>query len=113
LNGERAPRFEIQVAQVRAGVKLTVSGELDIATVPRLEHARDDALAVEPEWMLIDLGAVPFVDSSGLKFLLETHARSQREQWKLQLLKPAQTAMRVFTITGADRHLPFIDLDEG
>jgi anti-anti-sigma factor len=106
------PIFEVEVAQLRAGVKLTVRGEIDIDTVRRLVRAREQALTGRPEWMVIDLGGVSFIDSSGLKFLLETQALSQRESWRLQLLKPADTAMRVFAITGADRHLPFIDLDE-
>lgn len=107
------PVFEVEVTQLRAGVTLTVRGEIDIDTVRRLERAREQALADRPEWMVIDLGGVAFIDSSGLKFLLDTQARSQRESWRLELLKPADTAMRVFAITGADRHLPFIDLDEG
>ncbi len=104
--------FDVSVSQVRAGVKITVRGELDIAAVGALVSAREQALAGEPEWVVIDLGAVPFVDSSGLKFLLETHAQAQRAGWNLQLLKPAPTAMRVFTVTGTHQHLPFIDLDE-
>jgi anti-sigma B factor antagonist len=107
-----APPFEIEITDVRAGVKLTVRGELDIATVGELGVACDQALTSEPEWLLIDLGAVAFIDSSGLKWLLDTHTRAVREGWALQLLKPAATALRVFAITGADRWLPFIDLDQ-
>ena len=106
------PAFEVEITHQSAGVMLTVRGEIDIDTVHRLACARDEALERRPEWMVIDLGGVSFVDSSGLKFLLETDSRAEREQWRLQLLKPADTAMRVFEITGADRHLPFIDLDD-
>ncbi len=103
----RTPSFEIEIASVRAGIRLTVRGEIDADSVRRLERARAEVLADPPEWLLIDLRAVGFIDSSGLKFLIETFELSQQGDWSLQLLKPPASAMRVFTITGTDRLLPF------
>jgi anti-anti-sigma factor len=59
------PAFAVEVERFRAGVKLTVRGEIDIDTVRQLEHARERALADRPEWMVIDPSAVGFIDSSG------------------------------------------------
>jgi len=103
------PAFEVDVTRNGTAAALRVRGELDLATVGRLAQARDEALAHKPPELLIDLRAVQFVDSSGLKFLLETHWLAQREGWTLQLLKPAESVMKVFTVSGADRHLPFVD----
>jgi anti-anti-sigma factor len=108
----KPPPFDVQIEQDPTGISVRVRGDIDIATIRSLEDARERVLAKAPRSVLIDLRAVGFVDSSGLKFLLETLARSQQEGWTLQILRPAETAMKVFMITGADKHLPFVDAGE-
>jgi|SRR5579884_355695 len=103
------PPFDVEVTSNGGASTVRVRGELDIATVGRLVQARDDALASRPPELEIDLRPVEFVDSSGLKFLLETYWLAQREGFTLRLLKPPDSVMKVFTVSGADRHLPFVD----
>jgi anti-sigma B factor antagonist len=105
------PAFDVDVAREVAGATVTVRGDMDIATIGRLEIARNRALADGPESVRIDLSAVEFVDSSGLRFLLETHSLSKRGGWTLQLVRPPSSAMRAFEIAGVDRFLPFVDRD--
>jgi anti-sigma B factor antagonist len=97
--------FDVEIERSGIGAVLTLRGDLDIATVGELERA----IADHPSRVVIDLRAVDFVDSSGLKLLLQTYSLAQREGWKLELLGPAATAQSVFAVTGADRQLPFID----
>jgi anti-sigma B factor antagonist len=108
-----APRFHVDIDQDRAGATVTVTGDIDMSTVEPLEHARDRALANSPSRLLIDLSGVHFIDSSGLKFLIETDRLSRADGWKLQLTRPAKTAMRVLVVTGIEKHLPFVEPDEG
>jgi anti-sigma B factor antagonist len=103
------PILQIDVGGDGAGVTVTVAGEIDIAAVSRLEHARATALAEHPSRLLIDLRRVDFIDSSGLKFLLETERLSKSAGWKLQLLRPGESARRALVLTGVDKHLPFVD----
>ena len=65
-----------------------------------------------PGNLLIDLRGVEFVDSSGLKFLLQTERAARNQGCQLSLFRPQGNAMRVFVITGADQHLPFVDADQ-
>ena len=51
----REPGMQVDVVTEETGVTLTVSGEIDIATVGRLEQARASALARRPSRLLIDL----------------------------------------------------------
>ena len=103
------PEFAVALDAVDGHVTLTVRGDIDIATIDQLEDARGAALSREPRRLLIDLREVGFVDSSGLKFLIDTRRLAEREGWELALRRPGPGAMRVFTITGADRQLPFIE----
>ena len=64
------PPFEVTVRRDDALATVVVSGELDLATVPRLsatvaEHS-DAGLLV------LDLTAVTFIDSTGVRVLIET-----------------------------------------
>lgn len=103
------PPFDVALVREGDEATITVSGDIDMATVAQLEAVRQEALASDPPGILIDLSGVHFIDSSGLKFLIDTYAQAKQDGWTLRLRRPAQTAMRAFTVTGADRHLPFVD----
>ncbi len=105
-------RYRIEVDHGTAGATVTIAGEIDMTTIPPLESARERVLAQNPTQVLFDLRDVRFIDSSGLKFLLETDRLSRSDGWTLQLVRPAETAMRVLTLTGVDKHLPFVDEGE-
>lgn len=101
--------FAVEVDQDDGGATVIVTGDIDLATVRRLERAREQALAGSPSRLVIDLGGVRFIDSSGLKFLTDTLRLSRSDGWQLQLLRPQASAMRAFIVTGVDQHLPFLD----
>jgi anti-sigma B factor antagonist len=103
------PVFDAIVTRSEASASIVIRGDIDVATVAHVELARDQALAGQPAELLIDLREVGFVDSSGLKLLLDTNGQAQREGWTLRLLRPGEAVMTVFVVTGADRHLPFVD----
>ncbi len=88
---------------------LILTGELDIATVPRLEAAVAAALSAQPREMTLDLRPLSFLDSSGLRQFILLHERSQREGWRLLLIKPAPPALSIFQVTRAEENLPFVD----
>ena len=65
-------RFEVDRAERPHDVVLSVHGELDIATVPHLRRAVDQALdaAAEPgtpRRLYVDLTRTAFIDSSGCR----------------------------------------------
>ncbi len=101
--------LEIEVSVEGERVLLTLSGELDIATVPRLEQAVESALAGSPRELIVDLRPLGFVDSSGLRQFILLEDRAQREGWQLRLVRPGPPALAVFQITRAEENLPFID----
>ena len=104
-----SPGFAVQLEHDGDAATITVTGDVDLATIRPLVHARDRALAQRPSRLLIDLRGVRFIDSSGLKFLIETDRMARRDDWALQLLRPPDSAMRAFVVTGVDKHLPFVE----
>ena len=90
-------------------VRLTLVGELDIATVPRLEYAIETALAPGRRSLVVDLRSLGFLDSSGLRQFIVLADRAREEGFELLLVRPAKPVLAIFQITRAEENLPFVD----
>jgi anti-sigma B factor antagonist len=105
----RASPFEIHTELRGDSARLTLAGELDMATAPRLDEAVAAVLAQGARRVIVDLGGLAFVDSSGLRLFIVLNERSAAEAWTLGLIRPSASSLSVFQITGADQNLPFIE----
>jgi anti-anti-sigma factor len=108
-----APRDQAAGSKLRLQVHaagdrhtLCVGGELDLATVPELEAALSDLVAVASE-IVIDLDGVSFMDSQGLRCVLnrKKECESRGVAFSLAAVKPQ--ARRVLEIAGVLDSLPF------
>ncbi len=87
---------------------LSVAGELDLYTVPELAQRVEEKLVANLTTLTVDLGDLTFMDSSGLRLLIELDRRAKREPWTLRLLPSKhESAQTVLRLTGADTALPF------
>jgi anti-anti-sigma factor len=62
--------FQVGNRQVDQAVVLTVSGEVDMLSAPRLAEAIHTALAASPAALIVDLSKVDFLASAGMTVLL-------------------------------------------
>jgi anti-anti-sigma factor len=87
------------------GSRLTLRGELDLATTARLEQALEEARGD----ILLDLRGLTFMDSTGVRLLLEI---AERHGPRLRIIAPESGDARV-TIdeTGIAPLLPLVDGD--
>jgi len=104
----RAP-FEIKSAHDGQTGRLTLLGELDIATVPLVERAVEAILQNDTQLLTVDLSGLGFVDSSGLRLFIVLQQRSDAEGWELALTKPEPQALKVFRLSGVEETLPFVE----
>jgi anti-sigma B factor antagonist len=107
-----ASPFEIRSEPEAGGVRLRLSGELDIATAARLQDAVAAAREQGASRVLLDMGGLSFVDSSGLRMCILLSARAAEEGWTLELTRPPEPPLSVFRMTGAEENLPFIEESE-
>lgn len=77
----------------RSLTRVVVTGELDVATAPRLA-----VLLAEPAAVEIDLAGVSFVDASGLTVLVA--AREARGRDRLRLVTPSTAVTRILELSG-------------
>jgi anti-sigma B factor antagonist len=104
----RPARLEVRVQPDRARPTLAVDGELDLSSVPLLAQHIDSQIESEPDAVTLDLSGITFMDSSGLRLLIELNERAKRDGWSLSLIAPQHdSATLVLRMTGADRALPF------
>jgi anti-sigma B factor antagonist len=86
-------------------------GELDLAAVQAVEEALGP-LEEEFSEVVIDLRAVEFLDSTGLRVILAADARSRSDGFNLRIIKGTHQVRRLLSLTGMDTHLQLIDADE-
>lgn len=91
-----------------------VAGELDVATAPVLDAALTQAEASAAPMIAIDLTGVSFIDSTGLRALLEAHARDKRHAaaGRLQIIGGSEQAQKLFRLAGVLDKLPFAALPD-
>lgn len=84
-----------------------VQGELDIATAARLHEALD---GIEPAGspVALDLHALEFIDSTGLRLVVELDASVSKAGGSLEIVMPPPHVFRIFELTKLDGILNFV-----
>jgi anti-anti-sigma factor len=83
-------------------------GEIDLATVDLVREAVDREF-VAGEDLVLDLRQVGFMDTSGLRYVLELHERASRDGFAFRLVRGPGAVQRVFEVSGLEPRLPFVD----
>ena len=81
-------QFDVEPTTVLGQPALTVRGELDIATAPRLREAAESQLSQQPQSLVVDLTPTTFLDSSGARELVRVARRAAAEGVDLQVVCP-------------------------
>lgn len=98
------PAAPISIVTTDAG--LAVTGEIDAHTAPLIA----DAIAgAEPDRIVVDLSGVEFVDSSGLRVLIEAHQQRTGHGRSMVIVNPSVVVRRLFEIAGVDSYLDVAD----
>jgi anti-sigma B factor antagonist len=82
---------------------LRLAGEIDAASSVALA-AELDPLPTGHR-IVLDLAAVTFIDSSGLRVLIDAHRRAETEGRLLVIANPSPPVSRLFEISGLTNHL--------
>jgi anti-anti-sigma factor len=88
-----------------ASTLLTVSGELGGSGAERLLAKLDRLLDHGHRYVVLDLSAVSFCDSSGVSALVRGHARASAAAGGLRLSAASEQVVRVLELSGLARML--------
>jgi anti-sigma B factor antagonist len=82
---------------------LTVRGEVDIYTAPRLRERMIELVSQGRHQIVVDLEQVEFLDSTGLGVLVGGLKRVRSHDGDLSLVCTQSRILKVFEITGLDK----------
>jgi anti-sigma B factor antagonist len=82
-------------------VRVILQGELDLAGAQQMEERMVAIDEEGPARVVIDLGGLAFIDSTGLRLLLQADTRARARGYELFLRPGAPAVQRVFEVTGA------------
>jgi anti-anti-sigma factor len=92
--------FSISVVRSRGEVAVVPVGGVDLASAEILRHQVAKVQAGGAAQIVLDLTDVHFIDSTGLRMLLNIRNDAKRNHQTLTLVASAPTARRIFKITG-------------
>jgi anti-sigma B factor antagonist len=97
-----------EVSPERDAVRVRPMGSLDLATVSVLEQQLQELREAGFRRLIVDLGGLRFMDSTGLRLALRWHAAAQQDGFEIGFVPGPPPVQRVFEVTGMSEHVPFI-----
>jgi anti-sigma B factor antagonist len=103
---EALPSFELVVQRYDSVATVAVSGELDLATAPRLSAAA--AEHGDAKTLVLDMTATTFIGSTGVRALLHAHRDSARSGSRLVVVAGDGAVRRVLKLCNLDGRLTIV-----
>lgn len=98
------------VTSIEDGVAtVSVRGEVDVYTAPRLREQLYAVVADSIPRVVLDLSAMTFIDSTGLGVVVGTLKRLREAGGDLVIRSPSRSTRKVLEITGLTRILEIVD----
>ena len=99
----------VNCTSVQRELSVLLSGELDHHGAKQVMQELDKRMDRElPRRLRIDMGAVTFMDSSGIAVLLRAHRRMSQLQGSMTVGNVPPQALRVFRAAGLHRMIDFV-----
>jgi len=104
----RSPAFGVRAQAVERAHVVAPRGELDLFTVEKVETALRERR--EPcERVVLDLRAVTFLDTSGMRLVVEAVHELDRAGMRFAVVRGGPDVQRLFALARLDDRLPFFD----
>jgi anti-sigma B factor antagonist len=93
---------DLDIEEREGAVVATISGEIDLSNAATLERAMLDAVPNTASGIVVDLSAVSYLDSAGIRMLGEMAERLRWREQRLAVVAPEGSRVRgVITMAGA------------
>jgi anti-anti-sigma factor len=102
--------LDVETAVDGSVIRVGVAGDVDLSNVGVLE-ARVRRVFEEHaiSRLVLDLRGTTFLDSMGLRLLLELHRDADRGHWRLIVVRGPEAVQRTIQIMGLEQLLEFVD----
>jgi anti-sigma B factor antagonist len=89
-------------------IEVVVCGAFDALSAPKINDVIEDAMALRPCRIVIDLADCPSIDAAGIMLLLDAHRRAMRGDATIALRSPGERLRRNLRLAHVDRVLQVI-----
>lgn len=100
--------FDVAIHHRGSALVVVPTGEIDLATVGLVREVVERERQPEED-VVLDLRQISFMDTSGLRYVLEVVERAERDGFSVQLVRGPAAVQRVFEVSGIEPRLPFVD----
>jgi anti-anti-sigma factor len=107
--GHSGDLLSIRTAREEDAEVIAPCGELDIDSAAELDRAMQRAEASSAQRIIVDLSGLQFIDSTGIRLLLQAEARSRADGSRLFFMRPAGGVARVLRLCGIEAEFRFLD----
>ncbi|NUP48382.1 MAG: STAS domain-containing protein [Catenulispora sp.] len=104
--------FSCTARQGERHVVLTVSGDVDLAAHARFQ-AEAEPWAAAPHDLILDCSGVTFLDSMGLRVLVQLRRLVTDDGREFALRAPSESVRRVLELAGVESLFPVVAADSG
>jgi anti-anti-sigma factor len=104
--------FSMSSRRLERGILIAIRGDVDLATAPVMDEQLRRAEQSE-ELVVLDLGEVSFMDSTGLRTVILADQRLRERGASLQLVRLPRQVVRLLALVGAIEHLNIADRVDG
>jgi anti-sigma B factor antagonist len=98
--------FSVGSRTTGTGTVVTVAGELDVATAPRLRAAIGDLTLGRGQLLVVDLAGLTFCDSSGISALIAARNTAEAAEATVALAAVPARILRTFSLIGLGGFFP-------
>jgi anti-sigma B factor antagonist len=102
------PEFSIAVSRTGRRAVLALSGELDLAVEPELTATLEDVVAAGESIVVLDLRALTFIGSTGIRALIEAKRRCTTAQCPLYLVSGPPEVRSVLALCGVEERFALL-----
>jgi anti-sigma B factor antagonist len=101
--------LEVDTEERDGLVRIALRGELDLSTVNQVEEELTRAETARPSLIVLDLGSLSFLDSTGLRLIVTADQRAREQGRRMAIVRGPGSVDRVFTITKLGDRLEIVD----
>ena len=94
-----------ETAEQNDGVRVALSGEIDVASAPGVESRLLELERSEPRRLFLDLRNVSFIDSTGLSMIINADGRARKAGRRLTIVSGDGVPRRILHTVGLDERL--------
>lgn len=105
------PPFDVFIDWDNGQPVVHIRGELDYATAPTLQRALKDIIAEGAQNLLLDFHEVTFLDSEGLKVLLQAYRELRNRGGSITVQGCSQFVAKTFEILGLESYFEIYTQD--